>query len=307
MQIHSWLLLLFSLPAGKKTERVSVWRRLKKSGAIQLTTSTYVLPDRPSLYELFQWLAKQIRDYGGEATLIRAREIEGLSNEELIQLFNAAREMEYREIGTALRDVMQRGRKQNSPAEALEKLRKQFRTVREVDFFEAPRGREVEVLLRRAEESKLAGKAGVPAKLALKRFQGKTWITRPRPEIDRVGSAWLIRRFIDEKARFVFAPKATAVRDALPFDFPEGEFSHHGEDCTFETLLKRFGIADKHLRKIGEMVHDADLEDDKFQRPECIGIDRALKGWAKRGMTDDDILVQGGAFFDGLYAFLQRL
>jgi len=71
--------------------------------------------------------------------------------------------------------------------------------------------------------------------------------------------------------------------------------------------LKRFGLADKHLRKIGEMVHDADLEDDKFQRPECIGIDRVLKGWAKRGMSEDDILLNGGTFFDGLYAFLQRL
>jgi hypothetical protein len=307
MQTHSWLLLLFSLPAGKKTERVSVWRRLKKSGAIQLTTSTYVLPDRPSLYELFQWLAKQIRDYGGEATLIRAQEIEGLSNEKLAQSFNSAREAKYGEIGTALREVMQRGRKKGDSGEGLEKLKKQFRTIREVDFFNAPRGHEIEVLLRRAEESAPAAKSGVPVKLALKRFQGRTWITRPRPEIDRVGSAWLIRRFIDGKAQFVFAPKPTAVRDGLPFDFPEGEFSHQGEDCTFETLLKRFGIADKHLRKIGEMVHDADLEDGKFQRPECVGIDRVLKGWAKRGMSDDELLKQGGACFDGLYSFLQRL
>ena len=307
MQTHSWLLLLFSLPAGRKTERVSVWRRLKKSGAIQFTTSTYVLPDRPALYELFQWLAKQIRDYGGEATLIRAQEIEGLSNEKLIQSFNAAREIDYGEVGTALRDVMQRGRKKGNAGDAAEKLKKQFRTIREVDFFDAPRGREIEVLLRRAEESTPSGKANVPGRLAAKRFQRKTWVTRPRPEIDRVGSAWLIRRFIDEKAQFVFAPKPASVRDALPFDFPEGEFSHQGEDCTFETLLKRFGIADKHLRKIGEMVHDADLEDGKFQRPECMGIDRALKGWAKRGMSDDEILLNGGAFFDGLYAFLQRL
>jgi hypothetical protein len=302
MHTQSWLLLLFSLPAGKKTERVSVWRRLKKSGAIQLTTSTYVLPDRPSLYELFQWLAKQIRDYGGDATLIRAQEIEGLSNEKLIQMFNSARDAEYGELGIALR-----GRKKSQSGDALEKLKKQFRSIREVDFFDAPRGREVEVLLRRAEESAPTAKSAALPKLAVKRYQGRTWVTRPRPEIDRVGSAWLIRRFIDGKAQFVFAPKPTAVRGGLPFDFPEGEFSHHGEDCTFETLLKRFGIAEKHLRKIGEMVHDADLEDGKFQRPECIGIDRALKGWAKRGMSDDDILLNGGAVFDGLYAFLQRL
>ena len=307
MQTHSWLLLLFSLPAGKKTERVSVWRRLKKSGAIQLTTSTYVLPDQPALYEIFQWLAKQIRDAGGEATLIRAQEIEGLSNEKLVQSFNSAREAEYREIGAALRQALQRRRKKDDSNDAVEKLKKQFRTIREVDFFDAPRGREVEVLLRRAEQSTPTARSSAPPKLALNRFQGKTWVTRPRPEIDRVGSAWLIRRFIDEKAHFVFATKPAALRDALPFDFPEGEFSHQGEDCTFETLLKRFGITDKHLRKIAEMVHDADLEDDKFQRPECIGIDRALKGWAKRGMSDDDILQNGGSFFDGLYAFLQRL
>src|ERR671917_330180 len=121
MQTHSWLLLLFSLPAGRKTERVSVWRRLKKIGAIQLTTSTYVLPDRPPLYELFQWLAKQIRDSGGDATLIRAQEIEGMSNEKLIQMFNSAREAEYGDIGTALRRMMQRGRKKDDPNDAVEK------------------------------------------------------------------------------------------------------------------------------------------------------------------------------------------
>ena len=304
MQTHSWLLLLFSLPAGKKTERVSVWRRLKKSGAIQLTTSTYVLPDRPPLYEMFQWLAKQIRDYGGEATLIRAQEIEGLSNDKLVQSFNSARQADYGEIAAALAKL---GRNKAGSGEALEKLKKQFRTIREVDFFDAPRGHEIEVSLRRAEESTPARKLRSPVKLTLQRFQGRTWVTRPRPEIDRVGSAWLIRRFIDAKAQFVFAPKPASVRDALPFDFPEGEFSHQGEDCTFETLLKRFGIADKHLRKIGEMVHDADLEDSKFQRAECVGIDRVLKGWAKRGMSDDDILLNGGSLFDGLYAYLQRL
>ena len=133
------------------------------------------------------------------------------------------------------------------------------------------------------------------------------WVTRPRPEIDRVASAWLIRRFIDPHARFVFAKNPAAIPRALPFDFPEGEFSHHGEDCTFETLLVRFHIMDEALRKIGEMVHDADLEDEKFKRSECIGIDRVLKGWAKQGMSDEELLAQGARCFDGLYAALQRL
>ena len=129
----------------------------------------------------------------------------------------------------------------------------------------------------------------------------------PRPDRDRPWAPPADRRFHRRKKRSSLFTETDIGRDALPFDFPEGEFSHQGEDCTFETLLKRFGIADKHLRKIGEMVHDADLEDDKFQRVECIGIDRVLKGWAKHGMSDDELLLQGAACFDGLYSFLQRL
>ena len=140
-----------------------------------------------------------------------------------------------------------------------------------------------------------------------KNYRGKTWLTRPRPEIDRVGSAWLIRRFIDSKAKFAFAGKASARPGAISFDMLDAEFSHHGEDCTFETLIKRFGIQDKAVGKIGQMIHDADLDDAKFQRNECIGIDRVLKGWAKRGMSDQEILNHGFECFDGLYAFLRRL
>jgi hypothetical protein len=87
----------------------------------------------------------------------------------------------------------------------------------------------------------------------------------------------------------------------------DAEFSHHGEDCTFETLLKRFRIQDKAAHKIGEMIHDADLDDDKFERTECIGIDRVLKGWAREGISDQEILRRGLQCFDGLYAFLRRV
>ena len=302
----SWLLLLYSLPATHKAERVAVWRKLSRSGAVQIKTSTYLLPDKLPQYELFQWLAKQVRDYGGESTLIRAREIEGLPNRKLIDLFNSTREKEYTALIQSLRKLAARKNRSGTFADEVEKLKKEFRRIREIDFFDSARAHDAEVLLQRIQTSSRARK--IPgARLQTKHYQNKTWITRPRPEIDRVASAWLIRRFIDPKARFVFAKNAGSVRDALPFDFPAGEFSHHGEDCTFETLLQRFRIADKTLRKIGEMVHDADLEDEKFQRPECIGIDRVLKGWAKEGMPNEQLLVQGAACFDGLYAALRRL
>ena len=305
-QTESWLLLLYSLPATHKAERVAVWRKLAKSGAVQFTTSTYVLPDRLPQYELFQWLAKQVRDYGGESTLIRAREIEGLSNRKLIDLFNSTREKEYTSLIQSLRKLAGQKNRDGRSASELEKLKKEFRRIRAIDFFDSPRAQDTEVLLQRMQTSPQA-KRMPAAKLQTKHYQNRTWVTRPRPEIDRVASAWLIRRFIDRKAKFGFAKNAASAANALPFDFPEGEFSHHGADCTFETLLRRFRIVDKALRKIGEMVHDADLEDEKFQRPECIGIDRVLKGWAKEGRADEQIVAQGAQCFDGLYAALQRL
>ena len=300
----TWLLLLLRLPATRKTERVSVWRKLKKSGAIQIKTSTYLLPDNPPQSEHFQWLAQQIRDFGGDATLVRVQEIEGMPNQKLIALFNRARDEEYGAIKTALQRFLTRGRKTDPKASAveLERLTRQFRAIRDIDFFQSSRGQDVEMLLRRAE--------GTPKKtlvrLEAKNYRGKTWLTRPRPEIDRVGSAWLIRRFLDPRAKFVFAATVPSNREILPFDMVDVEFSHHGDCCTFETLIRRFGIEDRAITKIAEMIHDADLEDEKFQRSECIGIDRVLKGWAKEGLPDEEILRRGFECFDALYSFLQK-
>lgn len=307
LQDRPWLLLLFSLPATHKTARVSIWRKLQKSGAIQIKTSTYLLPDTPAQYELFQWLAKQVTDYGGDSTLIRAQQIEGLSDARIVGLFNAARDSDYAALGEAARKLAapRAAKRDKAFADELEKLRKTFRAIREIDFFDAPKAHVAESQLDRLETA-TRSKTPAAARLHSAKFQGKTWVTRPRPEIDRVACAWLIRGFIDPKATFKFATNADAIAGGIPFDYAQGEFSHHGEDCTFETLLARFGIADKALRKIGEMVHDADLEDEKFQRPEGVGLDRILKGWAKRGMPDDEILTRGAGCFDGLYAFLRR-
>jgi hypothetical protein len=304
----SWLLLLFRLPATHKTARVALWRKLQKSGAIQIKTSTYLLPDRPAQHELFQWLAKQVVDYGGDSTLIRAQQIEGLPDAKIVALFNAARDDDYAALAEEARKLLPARPKTTDKrfAADLEKLRKEFRTISEVDFFAAPKAHVVESLLERLEKGSRT-KIAPAARLQTGQFQRRTWVTRPRPEIDRVASAWLIREFIDPKAIFKFAAEPESISGGIPFDYAHGEFSHQGEDCTFETLLARFGIADKAARKIGEMVHDADLEDEKFQQREGIGLDRVFKGWAKRGMTDDEILARGAACLDGLYAFLRRL
>ena len=303
-KILRWLLLLVRLPATHTAERVAIWRKLKRSGAIQIQTSTYVLPDEPAQYETFQWLTQHIRHAGGDATLVRAREIEGLPNERLIELFNSARAKEYGLLQEAIRSLADRRRQRSTFENKLQRFRKQFREIRQTDFFNSPKAQGIEMLLRKLEEAQSHPKP--QPKMESKDFRGRTWLTRPRPEIDRVGSAWLIRKFIDPKAKFAFANKRLPNRRAVTFDMLAGDFSHEGDNCTFETLLGRFGINDNVARKIGEMIHDADLVDDKFQRSECIGIDRVLKGWAKDGVSDSEILRRGFECFDALYAFLQR-
>src|SRR5215831_2618596 len=274
-------------------------------GAVQIKTSTYLLPDEAAQYEQFQWLAQQIRNFGGDSTLVRAQEIEGLTREKVVAMFNEARAKDYAELRRSLQSFISRRKKMHAEeaAAGLERLTRQFREIRAVDFFDSARGHDVAMLLRRAEGPR---RSRPLEKLDMRQYQGNTWLTRPRPEIDRVGSAWLISKFIDRKAKFVFAPRAEAVPDAIPFDMLDAEFSHHGDCCTFETLVKRFAISDKSLARIGEMIHDADLDDAKFQRVEAIGIDRVLKGWAKQALSDEEILRRGFECFDALYAFLQR-
>lgn len=303
----TWLLLLLRLPATHKSERVAIWRKLKKSGAIQIQTSTYVLPDEPGRYESFQWLTQEIRSSGGDATLVRAREIEGLPNEKLIELFNTARAKEYATLRELLRALNHRRTRRSAAAFAdkVDRARKQFREIRQTDFFNCPRAQDVEMLLSKMEGPQ-PGEASVLT-VATRDYRRRTWVTRPRPEIDRVGSAWLIRKFIDPKAKFIFAKKIPANGRVVSFDMLEADFSHQGDDCTFETLLKRFRIQDKMLRKMSEMIHDADLDDDKFERNECIGIDRVLKGWAKEGISNQEILRRGFQCFDALHAFLRRV
>ena len=273
-------------------------------GAVQIKTSTYLLPDAPAQYEQFQWLAQQIRDYGGDSTLVRAQEIEGLTKQKVIALFNDTRAKDYGELRKSLQSFITRPKKieAEEALSQLKRLTRQFREVRAVDFFDSPRGHDVAMLLRRAEGPKRSRQLEI---LDAKQYQGKTWLTRPRPEIDRVGSAWLIARFIDRKPKFVFASTGDAIPDAIPFDMLDAEFSHHGNYCTFETLTRRFSISDKSLVKIGEMIHDADLDDARFQRVEAVGIDHVLKGWAKEGLSDQEILRRGFECFDALYLFLR--
>lgn len=308
MHDSPWLLLLYSLPSGRGTARVGVWRKLKKSGALPFKTSAYLLPNRPDLVERFQWLAQQVLDAGGEASLVFASELEGVSHEEMVRQFHDLRAMEYEELVIVLNELIARQRRTPNKTlmPELEKLRRRDEEIKRLDFFDCPRGHDVAVLIEKAASlSEKKGKVKSQAVLSTRRYLGKTWLTRPQPAIDRVGSAWLIRRFIDPKAAFVFSKDPSTHPDAIPYDMMGVEFTHHGDDCTFETLIKRFGLNDATLGKLGEMIHDADLDDGKFQTVEAFGLDRVFKGWAKLGLTDDEILTHGFPCFDALHVNLK--
>jgi hypothetical protein len=139
----------------------------------------------------------------------------------------------------------------------------------------------------------------------LPELRGRLWATRPRPHIDRLASAWLIKRFIDRDARFLCAPPDRFPPEAIPFDVMGAEFGHQGEDCTFETLFRRSGLDDPRLTVLAEIVHEADLRDGKFDRPETDGVNLAVRGLAASIKDDDELVAQGLLLFDGLYAALE--
>lgn len=171
--------------------------------------------------------------------------------------------------------------------------------IAEIDFFHCPaRGRIEEALHQLEHGSRDEARRGYHAK----DYVGKTWITRPRPGIDRVASAWFIRCFIDADARFIFDEDPSSHPDAVPFDmFHGGGFGHRGNDCTFETLRKSFTIRDRRVALVAQAIHDADLADDRFGRHEAMGIDRVLEGWSAQGVSDNELLRRGIEMIEGLY------
>jgi hypothetical protein len=292
VQQAPWLLLMFSLPAKQASQRVDVWRKLKKYGALSLRTSGYFLPNTPENQERFEWLATAIRKYKGHASVAQVHALDDLPGDELKQMFVAARSKDY---DTLVRDLKNVAAKVKREPGEIARFRRRLQEIVAIDFFNSPLRSRSEVLLESLDS--IAESKAIPAsgRKTKKEYLDRVWVTRPRPGIDRVSSAWLIRRFVDANAQFVFANNPREYPDAVPFDmYQAGGFGHRGEDCTFETLRKEFAIRDKRVESIAEMIHDADLSDDKFGRTEAVGLDRVLIGWAQQGISDDELL-------EGLY------
>jgi hypothetical protein len=296
----AWLLLTFTLPAKRASKRVEIWRKLQRYGTVPLGNSGYLLPNDPICEERFQWLATSIRKYGGDASVVHVKAIDNISTPQLIRRFTDARTREYRVLVREIQKASIAPRKHQSISWA-SRLRSRFNEIVEIDFFNSPVQKYVRELFGRLDTSHVRTPIQENPRVNRQTYKNRVWVTRPRPGVDRCSSAWLIRRFIDSTARFAFASEGQAPKAAVRFDMFEGGFGHRGDDCTFETLQKEFRIRDRKVKIISEIVHDADLADGKFGQKEGYGVDAVLKGWARKGISDQELLDRGMQLVEGLY------
>src|SRR5918996_3073559 len=310
----SWLLLIHQLPPQPAYFRVKIWRRLQAMGAVAVRGAVYALPLDDQTQEDFRWLVQEIIAGGGEAALCEARFVDGLSDQQVRALFDAARDADYeaiaKEAGALADELAAQPEKRAESQRQLARLRRQLTQVVGIDFFGANRRQAAEAVLA-ALEARLArsepdGRAeeSIIDEEGLRGLHGRTWVTREGVHVDRIASAWLIRRFIDPEATFKFVPSKgyTPSAGELRFDMFEAEFTHQGDRCTFEVLLEQAGLDDPALQAIGEIVHDIDLKEARFGREEAAGIASLIAGIARAHAHDEERLAQGVAVFENLYA-----
>lgn len=325
-----WLLFFYSIPATPVNNRVKIWRKLVKTGAVQLKGGVYVLPYTEEQHEALQWMLAELPGLKGEGLLVKTNSIEPLQPQEIIALFNEQRRPQYQEIAGKIDDFSGRIRnlrkggkdkKATSLFRQFEKIQAEFQTVRHRDFFQSEFGLNVEAqinaLRQQLEELSAVAKTrkgsastglSLPDSSRIKKFSGLTWLTRRRPFVDRMASAWLIRRFIDNQATFAFRDEAE-LKDLrseheVSYDVRNGDFTHLDDLCTFEVLLKSFGLAAKELDYLAGIVHDIDIKDGKFAAPEAQVIEMLIKGIRNRALPDSETLEQGMAIFEALYLFI---
>jgi hypothetical protein len=320
----AWLLFFYSVPSKPVSSRMKVWRKLIKVGAVQLKGSVYILPDNDEHYEFLQWLVTEISGMKGEGAFARIDKIETMKPAEIIALFNEHRGSDYRDIGKSLDDLerrlgsIQKGTKaQNIKviSEQFDKLVKEYDGIATVDFFQASEGARLREKIEnlKSQINSLSGAETKKESPILTReivnYQGRLWVTRKKPFIDRMASAWLIRKFIDRKAAFGFIDEKeidTLGKNSSSFDIRGGEFTHSGDMCTFEVLIRAFELKDKILRKMAEIIHDLDMRDDKYKAAEARGLEDILSGIRKSAKDDTEALEKGMAVFEMVYVSKSR-
>ena len=316
---NPWLLLIHQLPPKPPYLRVKVWRRLQALGAVPVKNSVYVLPNTDGAREDFEWLLREVHKEGGDASLCEARLVDGLTDEAVRALFTTAREADYRSLGADVRKLAHealpsRARSLSDEARArveavLVRFRKRLAEIVAIDFFAAPGRQAVEGLIAGLEQrlapSRPEGARPAARRLRVDDVQKRVWATRTDIHIDRIACAWLIRRFIDREAVLKFVPARgyePAARE-LRFDMFDAEFTHDGDLCSFEVMLRDFGLDEPALRAVADVIHDVDLKDGKYGREETPGIDHLVAGLAAAHADDEARVEQGSAIFDALHAY----
>ena len=314
-----WLLLIHQIPPKPDYFRVKIWRRLQRLGAVAIKNSVYVLPKNEQTQEDFQWVLREIVEGGGEATLCEARFVDGLSDGEVEGLFQTARSADYDEIAVEARrlaEIPPKSKIKDDRSAQIEtdlaKLKRRLAEVVSIDLFGA-RGREVvdgliSGIEARIHESRSGTRRMRSAALPVAELKDKTWVTRKGIYVDRIASAWFVRRFVDSGALFKFVPAKgyKPLSGEVRFDMFEAEFTHEGDRCTLEILIDRTGINDPGVCRIAEVVHDIDLKDSKFGRQETAGIEQVIAGIAMAHKDDETRLARGAAVFDDLYEYSKR-
>ena len=312
------MLLIHQLPPSPAYLRVKTARQLQKIGAVAVKNSVYVLPNTEAANESFAWLSKEIAAGGGEATLCESSFVGGTSNEAIEALFHAARGKDYQELADEVRSALKAlgkarhldDSKRATAESALVRFRRRMGEVGELDFFGAP-GREATASLLGTFEDRLrrpVDEVPAPKDTAVRKVKGAVWVTRKGVHVDRIASAWLIKRFIDREAKLKFVPPKgySPVDGELRFDMFEAEYTHEGDRCTFEVLARRFEVADPAVAAIGEVVHDIDVRDGKFGRAETPGVERLVNGIALTQPDDEARIALGAQLFDALYEAWRR-
>lgn len=295
-----WLMLVHQLPAKPAYARVKVWRMLQDAGAVSIKNAVYVLPSGNEARAAFAAILREIKRHQGDGLISQAQLIDGMQDKELRTLFNAAREADY---GAVTAELRQLARRKDRPKASLTKLAQKLAQLGRIDFFGAPGRGAAEALLARLEHSAIIREEPGPRTIGPADMRGKTWVTRQDIHVDRIASAWLITRFIDPAGILKFVPgrQYQPLPGEYRYDMQDGEFTHEGDNCSFETLLARSGIADRGLKTIAEMVHDMDLKDRKFGHPETAGIAHVIAGICRTQGSDQARVARGRELFDDIY------
>jgi hypothetical protein len=312
----NWLLLIHQIPPKPNAFRVKIWRRLQQIGAVSIKQSVYAMPVSEDSREDLGWILKEIVDGGGDASILEARFLEGLTDQQIVALFQNARKTDYEKIisdaallKSDLTSIQNDDTLLQKKAPVVSRLKTRLKEIASVDFFNTPERGSVDILLKDL-SNMITGtrRTSASSDTDSAKLKGKTWVTRQNIFVDRMACGWLIKKFVDPGAKFLFVPgnAHSPEPDEIRFDMNGGEFTHEGDKCSFEVMVGKFCNQDRAATLLAEVVHDIDLKESKFGHSETEGLKALLTGITACETDDYERIEQGISMFDHMYAFFHR-